>query len=44
MSGVMIMIIGAVILILSTAGMAATEWTIHRKKQRLREQIYHIYQ
>lgn len=44
MSGAVIMIIGSVILILSTVGMAAAEWVFHRKKQRLREQVYHIYQ
>lgn len=44
MSGMTMIISGSVILILSTAGMAAAEWVIYRKKQRIREQIYHIYQ
>lgn len=44
MSGMAIIIIGFVILILSTAGMAAAEWMLFRKKRRIREQVYHIYQ
>lgn len=44
MSGIAIIIVGVVILIMSTVGMTAAQWIFHRKKQRLREQIYHIYQ
>lgn len=44
MSGMAIILIGFVVLVLSTVGMAVAEWMIQKKKQRIREQIYHIYQ
>lgn len=44
MSGMAIIMIGCVILVVSTAGMAAAEWILFRKKKRMREQVYHIYQ
>lgn len=43
MSGMAIMVTGFGILVLATAGATVAEWVIHRKKQRMREQIYHIY-
>lgn len=44
MSGMMILVLGVLILILSTAGMVAAEWLLHRKKKRIREQMYHVYE
>lgn len=44
MSGMAITIIGFVVLVLSTVGMAVAEWVLNRKKRRIREQVYHIYQ
>lgn len=43
MNGLAFIIIGFVVLFLSTVGMAAAEWIIHKRKQRIREQVYHIY-
>ena len=44
MSGAGIMIVGVCVLILSTLGTAAAQWAIQKKKKRIREQVYHIYQ
>lgn len=44
MSGAGIMIIGVCVLILSTLGAAVAQWAIQKKKKRIREQVYHIYQ
>lgn len=43
MSGMTIMILGILVLILSTAGAVLAEWRLRVKKRRLREQVYHIY-
>lgn len=44
MSGMGIMLTGVFVLILSTAGAAVMEVMIQRKKKRIREQVYHMYQ
>jgi len=44
MSGIVIIITGVLLLIFSTAGVVIAEWLIHRKKKRIREQMYHIYE
>lgn len=44
MSGMAMIEIGFVVIVLSTAAAGVAEWVIYKKKKRLREQVYHIYQ
>ena len=43
MSGVQLMAAGAVMILLSTAGLISGEWILKRKKKQIREQTYQIY-
>lgn len=43
MSGVQLMAAGAVLILLSTAGLISGEWILERKKKQIREQTYQIY-
>lgn len=44
MSGLGYIIIGAVILLVSTAVFIGGEWLLWRKKKKIREQTYQIYE